>query len=85
MEIEGFEWDVGNTGKNLKHGVTDEQAEEAFFNDIKLRKHGNRRYLLGRTDAGRYLFVVFETRTKKARIICARDMTDSERKLYKRK
>jgi len=29
----GFEWDEGNQGKNWeKHGVTDAECEEIFFN-----------------------------------------------------
>ena len=31
--IQGFEWDEGNSGKNeRKHGVTDRESEEIFFN-----------------------------------------------------
>jgi hypothetical protein len=31
--IEGFEWDEGNSGKSeKKHGVTDRESEEIFFN-----------------------------------------------------
>ena len=31
--IEGFAWDNGNSRKNeRKHGVTDREAEEIFFN-----------------------------------------------------
>ena len=30
----GFDWDDGNQGKNWeKHGVSDGEAEEIFFND----------------------------------------------------
>jgi hypothetical protein len=31
--IKGFEWDEGNSAKNeAKHGVTDRESEEIFFN-----------------------------------------------------
>ncbi len=31
--IKGFEWDKGNSTKNeAKHGVTDRESEEIFFN-----------------------------------------------------
>jgi len=32
QEIEGFEWDEGNARKNEKHGVTQSEAEQVFFN-----------------------------------------------------
>lgn len=31
--IKGFDWDEGNSAKNeAKHGVTDRESEEIFFN-----------------------------------------------------
>lgn len=30
--VVGFDWDVGNLGKNSKHGVENREAEEVFFN-----------------------------------------------------
>jgi len=29
--ITGFEWDAGNRGKNLRHSVSDMEAEQVFF------------------------------------------------------
>ncbi len=85
MRIEGFEWGEGNRGKNLKHHVTDDEAEEPFYNRHKLRRAGNLYYLYGVTDAGRYLFIVFKRKGRIARIISARSMTDSERRYFQRK
>lgn len=31
--IAGFEWDLGNAGKNEKHGVSAGEAEQVFFNE----------------------------------------------------
>lgn len=81
-----FDWDEGNAGKNLSHGVEDAEAEEAFFNRIKLRRARDRYYLYGVTDEGRHLFIVFVwARRGRPRIISARDMTRSERRYYERK
>lgn len=47
----------------VKHRVTVEEVEEALLNPhIEKRKPGNRkrRYIYGRTEAGRYLFMVME-------------------------
>ena len=86
MYVTEFEWDQGNAGKNLKHGVKDAEAEEAFFSRIKLRRAEDRYYLYGITDEGRRLFIVFIwTGAGRARIISARDMTRSERRYYERK
>lgn len=84
--VRGFEWDSGNMDKNLKHGVTDEEAEETFFNRHKVSKSKFNRYaLFGVTNSGRYLTIIFQRKPGNiVRIISARDMTDKERKYYKR-
>jgi hypothetical protein len=54
-EIEEKRW--------VKHHITGDEVEEALFNPhIEKRKPGDqkRRYIYGRTDGGRYLFVVVE-------------------------
>jgi uncharacterized DUF497 family protein len=90
LQITGFQWDQGNLEKNwLKHGVSPLECEEIFFNqplvvspDIKHSYREERFYALGRTDAHRYLFVVFTVRGRKLRVISARDMSRKERKIY---
>lgn len=86
MYVTEFDWDEGNAGKNLAHGVEDAEAEQVFFNRAKLRRSGDRYYLYGLTDEGRFLFVVFIwKRPSCPRVISARDMTASERHYYGRK
>lgn len=72
-----FEWDKGNSGKNLKHNVTDEESEEVFL-DKKGVIYEKRFILLGRTKAGRLLYLVFTYRESKIRIISARDINSKE-------
>jgi uncharacterized DUF497 family protein len=87
----GFEWDQYNSGKNWeRHRVTVRECEEVFFNaplvageDPKHSQQEPRFYCLGRTDAGRLLFVAFTTRGKLIRAISARDMNRKERKVYR--
>ncbi len=87
----GFEWDEGNLEKNLeKHGVAFWEAEEAFFNQplvVRLDEaHSGsepRFYALGRTDAGRRLFVGFTLRETLIRVISTRDMTRRELAAYR--
>lgn len=87
----GFQWDKGNRDKNLdKHGVTNSEAEQVFFNEpmvvVDERHSGDEpRYCaLGATNARRPLFVVFTLRRGKIRVISARDMSKKERKAFLR-
>ena len=90
LSCTGFEWDDHNSEKNwIKHNVGASECEEMFFNcplivldDTKHSKKERRFYSLGRTDAGRLLFVVFAIRKDKIRVISARDMSRKERKEY---
>jgi hypothetical protein len=87
----GFEWDRGNSGKNeKKHGVTDRESEEIFFNQPLLvsrseKGHAEIRYAaLGKTYGSRLLTVVFTVRSGKIRVISARPMGRKERELYEK-
>jgi uncharacterized protein len=88
----GFEWDKGNLDKSLeKHGISPNEAEEAFNNDPLLLnrdlKHsgGEMRYIaLGKTDVRKMLFISFTIRKKKVRIISARKMNKKERAIYEK-
>ena len=52
------------------------------FADTEHSEDEERFYVLGRTDRGRRLFVVFTPRGNKIRVISARDMTKQERSFY---
>jgi uncharacterized DUF497 family protein len=87
--LEGFEWDEGNEQKSLlKHGVTRWEAEETFFNFNLLipdfaHSQGEPRYhLLGETNSGRILLVVFTVRRSKIRVISSRLANKKERAIY---
>jgi uncharacterized protein len=81
--IEGFEWDSGNARKNEKHGVSQQEAEQAFLNQPLLvladPKHSGqepRYHALGQTDEGRPLQIAFTVRGagRLIRVISARSM-----------
>lgn len=86
----GFDWDEGNKQKNWeKHQVDYRECEEVFFNkplligdDTDHSSKEQRYYVMGRTDIGRTLFLVFTVRNNKVRIISARDQSRKERKIY---
>lgn len=77
----------------IKHRVTQDEAEEVFFNNPRYRfvesghKPGEDVYSAsGQTDAGRYLIVFFIHRIGNiALILSARDMDKKERRCYERK
>jgi uncharacterized protein len=73
----------------VRHRVTQGECEQVFFNeplivynDIKHSVDEKRWFLLGKTDAGRFLFIVFTIRKNRKRIISARDMNRKERGIY---
>jgi uncharacterized protein len=89
-QCDGFEWDAHNSEKNWRsHKVSAAECEQVFFNrpivsgeDIGHSGKEKRFYILGRTDAGRMLFVVFTVRSNQARVISAKDMNRKEIKIY---
>lgn len=81
-----FEWDEHNEDKLLgRHNVTAAEAEACFANTNTRRRAGSALLLLGVTDAGRMLLLVYEQkRGGIVRVYSAREMTDGERRLYRR-
>lgn len=90
-EFEEFDWSGGNAEKNWeRHRVTPLEAEQVFFNtpllagaDLAHSQKEQRFYVLGQTDAGRGLFVAFTMRTKRLRVVSARNMSRKERRIYR--
>lgn len=90
--IEGFDWDDGNSRKSAeKHGVSQAEAEQVFFNEPLLLMEDARHsmdeprfHALGQTDDGRLLQVSFTLRAdgRLVRVISARDMHRKERSRY---
>src|SRR5438132_11734777 len=88
MKIEEVVWLRDVVDKlSSQHAVSQDEVEEVLDNRPKLRfvEKGNRKgenvyEALGRTDAGRYLVVLFiNKKTKAALILSARDMTKKEK------
>lgn len=86
MKIAGFDWDKGNWPKCGKHGVSRAEIEEVFTGapavetdpfpeEVRMRA-------IGKSAAGRYVFVVFMLRKidgqMKLRPISARYMHEKE-------
>ena len=90
--VQRFDWDVGNERKSHdKHGVSQSEAEQIFFNDPLLvladPRHSEqeaRWHALGKTNEGRVLHITFTLRdgNKALRVISARDMHRKEKAVY---
>ena len=87
MVILGFEWDDDNIIHIERHEFTPDEVEEVFASDHKVRRTRQKRYIaLGETLDGRLPFVVFRRLSGGlVRVITARDMDASERRLFRRK
>jgi len=89
-DVEGFQWDEGNSSKRWKrHRVTQTEAEQVFLNrpsvvagDPAHSEREARFFAFGRTEAGRLLTVVFTLRGPLLRVISARPTSRRERKGY---
>ena len=86
----GFDWDEGNLLKNWeKHAVSGSECEQVFFNrplvaepDAKHSGREQRFYVLGQTDSGRRLYLVFTVRDHLIRVISSRELSRKERRVY---
>jgi hypothetical protein len=85
--ISAFEWDDGNVAHIERHDLTTEEVEEVFAGNHKVRRAREGRYIaFGETLDGRLLFVVFRRLPGGLlRVITARNMEASERRLFRRK
>ncbi len=93
--VDGFDWDAANARKSEdKHGVTQVEAEQVFFNvpviqvpDVKHSEAELRFHILGKTNEGRLLHITFTLRFggRKIRVISARAMHRTERRIYEEK
>jgi uncharacterized DUF497 family protein len=89
--IVGFDWDEGNSRKNIdKHGVSQQEGEQVFFNEplvLKDQSHSQRElrfHALGHTDKKRLLHITFTLRLNNTliRIISARNTHKKEKEIY---
>ena len=83
--IEGLSWNESTEDEIAAHGVTLDEVWEAVQNRRHTRKNRGYLLVLGQTDAGRYLLVVFDDEGDgNWYIVTSRPATPSEKKLLKR-
>ena len=89
-DVEGFQWDEGNSSKNwTSHRISQTEAEQVFVNrpvvllgDVAHSSREARYFSFGHTDGGRLLTVVFTLRGPLLRVMSARSMSRRERRGY---
>lgn len=92
MNISEFVWNNDIIKHIAKHNVTPEEVEEVCFSKILIIKSKQSSkglnptyYALGRTESGRYLFIMFiYFKRGRAMVVTARDMDNGEQKYYRR-
>ena len=83
-----FIWDDSNMEHIARHGVLPEETEEAFWDDDRLpfNAHSCHRGLIGSTDEGRRLVVIFVKKEgNRIRVITARNASADEKQLYNKR
>ena len=84
-----FDWDSANADHIALHRVTIVEAEEALLDRHRIFEQAQltdeaRWAVIGATEAGRVLFVVFTRRGPRIRVVTARDALSRERHRYRR-
>ena len=87
LRFSGFLWDDENAAHMARHGVWPDEVEEMLLGDPLVLRGADDRYLAyGRTENDRWLFAVYVMRPRgRVRILTARDMTEREKRLARRK
>ncbi|MFD1673525.1 BrnT family toxin [Alicyclobacillus fodiniaquatilis] len=83
-----FDWDADNEEHIARHDVDPYEVEEAMSDPNRLGfdvHDKGKKGVVGRTEDGRMLFVVYAIRDGKYRVITARDLTDQEKHAFRRR
>jgi len=89
LKIEKISWDQETVDHISNYLLSPEEVEGVLFNDVDtpLMTRGKEgKYLAyGKTHGGRLLFIVWASKYKKTKIITVRDMTEKEKRFYRRR
>jgi uncharacterized protein len=84
-----FDWDDANIDHIAKHGLIPEEAEEALLDPkgVNIGAYNTptekRNSVLGATEGGRILRVVYTKRYGNIRVVTARDANKTEKRIYR--
>ncbi|OFW77015.1 MAG: hypothetical protein A2201_09060 [Alicyclobacillus sp. RIFOXYA1_FULL_53_8] len=83
-----FDWDVSNEEHISRHDVTPYEAEEAMTDPERVgfdAHDRDKKGVVGHTEEGRLLLVVYVVRNGMYRVITARDLNDREKRAFRRR
>jgi uncharacterized DUF497 family protein len=91
MNAQTFEWDDGNLPKIAFHRIERDEVEDAFTDPDRVARDASntpierRRALIGATEAGRLLTVIYTMRGSRYRVITAYDASERDARRYDRR
>lgn len=82
-----FQWDDLSIEHTARHNADTDEAEAVLENNPLILRSADDKYLAyGQSDEGRFLLVVFVRKPGPLiRVITARELTDGEKKQYRRR
>ncbi len=81
----GFRWIEWNIQHIAKHGVEPDEAEEVILTGVTRKGRENTLLGMGPTSEGRMLVVVYKKEKNEIFVITARDMSDNEKKSWRKR
>ncbi len=85
MRIKRLDWDKRNIFHIARHGITVKDVEDVCSGRHIARKVKDRYLIYGETEVGRHIFIVLERNGDNFRPITARDISASEKRIYKKR
>ena len=87
VDTERFDWDDANIDHIALHGIEPDDTEEAIRDPKRVRTRAQpgvetRSAVIGSTESGRILFVVYTYRGRKTRVVTAREAGQWQRRKY---
>jgi uncharacterized DUF497 family protein len=80
-----FDWDEANEEHLLlRHHVHADDVEEVFYGRPTVRRNGDVYVAVGKSAGGRWLLIVFELRDGRIRPFSARELSDREKRRFRR-
>jgi len=85
VRIKRLNWDNRNIFHIARHGITAKDVEDACSERHIARKVKGRYLIYGKTEAGKHILIVLVKTGDSFRPITARNMNESEKRIYKQK
>jgi len=82
VEFRWIEWNIQHIAR---HGVEPEEVEEVILTGVTRKGRENTLLAMGPTSEGRLLFVVYKKEGNRVFVITARDMTENEKKSWRKR